>query len=144
MCIHFFGTLYIKHILPKHQRLQNKTGMCNATLFHNDILCYLKITHEFGPVRFCRIFCMKYYKLQQIDWWKSVEIWLVYKVWMHTVITHVYQSFGFLGSPYSLSYLLMHPTCLNDNFGQLRGTCCFHFNHKDEGCDKAILQKKLF
>jgi len=37
---------------------------------------------------------------------------------MHTVITHVYQSFGFLGSPYSLSYPPMQLTCLNDNFGQ--------------------------
>ena len=83
---------------------------------------------------------MNYHRLQLIYWWKSVEIWLVC---MHTVI-HVYQSFGFLGSPYALSYLLMQLTCLKDNFGQLRGTCYFHFNPKDGGWDKAILQKKLF
>jgi len=63
---------------------------------------------------------------------------------MHTVVTHVYQSFGFLGSPYSLSYLLMQPTCLNNNFRHLRGTCCFHFDPKDGGRDKAILQKNFF
>lgn len=129
--------------MPKSQRLQNKTGMCNAT-FHNDILCYLKITYGFGPIRFCRIFYMKYHRLQLIDWWKSVEIWLVYKVCMHTFITHVYQAFGFPDSPYSLSYLRMQPTCLNDNFGQLRGTCCSHFDPKEGGLDKAILQKNLF
>ena len=54
--------------MPKSQRLQNKTGVCNATVLHNDILCYVKITHGFGPVSFCRIFYMKYHRLQLIDW----------------------------------------------------------------------------
>jgi len=140
LLVSHFLYIYIKHIMPKSQRLQNKTGMCNATVFHNDKLCYLKITCGFEPTRFCR---MKYHRLQLIDWWKSVEIWLVYKVCMHTVITHVYQSFGLLGSPYWPSYLLMQPNSLNVNFRQLRRTCCFHFDIKDGGDEIRLFYKRI-